>query len=81
VLKASIGRTSDISIYRYIDNKYGNNKQISSLISGSLSGLVKVVIMTLDTLSNIYQVHVKDAHKELTLVNGGFIVDFLQSYY
>lgn len=65
VLKASIGRTSDISIYRYIDNKYGNNKQISSFVSGTLSSVVKVVIMPLDTLSNIYQVHGKEARKHI----------------
>ena len=65
VLKSSIGRTSDITIYKTFNEKYGNNYYYSSLNSGCLSALVKIAIMPLDTLSNIYQVHGKDAYKHI----------------
>ena len=63
VLKSGIGRTSDISIYQYTSKNYDNN--IASIISGVLSGALKVTIMPLDTISNIYQVHGKNGYKEI----------------
>ena len=65
VLKSGIGRTSDITIYTHVTKKYNNNKYFSSLLSGSLSALVKIAILPLDTLSNVYQVHGKDGYKHV----------------
>jgi len=63
VLKSGIGRTSDITIYTKMNKMYGNDKYFSSLMSGTLSAIVKIAILPLDTLSNIYQVHGKDGYK------------------
>ena len=65
ILKSGIGRTSDITIYTHINKKYNNNDYFSSVLSGSLSAVVKIVILPLDTLSNVYQVHGKDGDKHI----------------
>lgn len=57
LLKSSIGRTADISLYRTFENKYNLSQEKSSLLGGTLSTFVKVFIMPLDTISNVYQVH------------------------
>jgi hypothetical protein len=65
ILKSGIGRTSDITIYTEISKKYNNNNYFSSLLSGSLSAVVKIAILPLDTLSNVYQVHGADGYKHI----------------
>ena len=65
LLKSSIGRTSDITIYKYVQLYYGQSKELSSLIGGVCSSSVKVAIMPLDTISNTFQVHGKDGYKHI----------------
>lgn len=65
VLKSGIGRTSDITIYTKINEKYSNNYYYSSFVSGCISAAVKIAILPLDTISNIYQVHGKHGDKHI----------------
>lgn len=65
LLKSSIGRTSDITIYKYLQQHYDKSKELSSIIGGISSSTVKVVIMPLDTISNTLQVHGKNGYKHL----------------
>ena len=65
LLKSSLGRTSDITIYKYVQKHYGQSKEIASLVGGISSSTVKVAIMPLDTISNTLQVHGKNGNKHL----------------
>ncbi len=65
LLKSTIGRTSDITIYKYVQQYYGQSKELSSVIGGVSSSTVKVAIMPLDTISNTLQVHGKDGFKHI----------------
>ena len=64
VLKSGIGRTSDITIYTHV-TKNTITINIFPHCYGSLSALVKIAILPLDTLSNVYQVHGKDGYKHV----------------
>lgn len=65
LLKSTIGRTSDISIYKYTQEHLNHNEQVASVIGGVCSSFVKVIAMPLDTISNTFQVHGKNGYKEL----------------
>lgn len=65
LLKSSIGRTSDITIYKYMDEKFKTSKEIAAITGGILSSSIKVTIMPLDTISNTLQVHGKNGIKHL----------------
>ena len=65
LLKSSIGRTSDITIYKYLQQHYDKSKELSSLVGGITSSVIKVSIMPLDTISNTLQVHGKNGYKHL----------------
>lgn len=62
VIKGSIGRTTDITLYNLLSKKYENTNYVP-FICGFLSSIVKVSLMPLDTISNVYQVHGKDGKK------------------
>lgn len=57
-LQCSIGRTTDMILYKklhnYLDEK---NKHYAPIISGVCASSVKMALMPLDTIANIYQVH------------------------
>lgn len=65
LLKSSIGRTSDITIYNYLQQKYDKNNELSSFLGGITSSVIKVAIMPLDTISNTLQVHGKYGYKHI----------------
>ena len=65
VFKSSIGRTSDITIFRWYEKNISKEKAESSVASGMLSSVVKILFFPLDTLSNIYQVHGREGHKHI----------------
>lgn len=77
VLKSSIGKTSDIVIYKSLCN---TENDFSPMIAGVLSSTVKVSIMPLDTISNIYQVHGKNGYKYINgnLYRGTFAYGAIQ---
>ena len=63
LFKSSISRTSDITIFRWYEKNISKENTESSLASGILSSVVKILFFPLDTLSNIYQVHGREGHK------------------
>ena len=65
LFKSSIGRTSDITIFRWYEKNISKGKTESSVASGMLSSEVKILFFPLDTLSNIYQVHGSEGHKHI----------------
>ena len=56
ILKALVGRNSDILIYKYCDKNTELCKEKKALLSGLTSSFIKISTMPLDTVSNIYQV-------------------------
>lgn len=55
--QCSIGRTTDLFLYKKLNNGIDEkNKQYVPIISGICASSVKMAIMPLDTIANIYQV-------------------------
>jgi hypothetical protein len=61
ILKITIGRNSDILLHKFYTQNLNASKAHIALISGLTSSVLKLGIMPLDTVSNLYQVHGKKA--------------------
>ena len=57
ILKVIIGRNSDILLHKFYTEQLSYNRETTALISGLSSSVVKLGIIPLDTISNLYQVH------------------------
>ena len=63
ITKAIIGRNADILCYKFYLEKLDSNKEHIALISGLSASVIKVGFMPLDTISNLYQIHGKNAEQ------------------
>ena len=61
IMKAMVGRNSDILFHKYYTNKLNSNQEYIALISGLSSSVIKATTMPFDTVSNLYQIHGKSA--------------------
>lgn len=66
VTKSIVGRNSDILFHKYYTENLNSNKESIALISGFSTSVIKVTTMPFDTVSNLYQIHGKNAKDIIT---------------